>query len=124
MNSKTTEEMTKITLSNMEFYAFHGCLSHEKALGNLFLVSVTLWFNANEAQISDNLDDTINYKQVYDIVKMEIEKPSDLLENLAYRIINSLKISIIEVEKWKVEVSKLNPPLGGKCEKVSVCLEL
>jgi len=113
----------KITISNMEFHAFIGCLQHEKALGNQFLVSVTYYFDGNEAQQSDNLEDTINYQQIYDIVKAEMNKPSNLLENTAFRIINSLKINILNVNKWEIELSKLNPPLGGKVEKVTIFLK-
>ncbi|MCL1868107.1 MAG: dihydroneopterin aldolase [Paludibacter sp.] len=113
----------KITLSNMEFHAFIGCLQHEKALGNQFLVSVTVFFDGSKAQESDNLEDTINYQQIYDIVKAEINKESDLLENVAFRIINSLKINILKADKWEIELSKLNPPLGGKTEKVTVFIE-
>ena len=113
----------KITLSNMEFYAFIGCLQHEKTLGNQFTVSVTMYFDGSKAQQSDNLEDTINYQQVFDIVKSEMNHSCDLIENAAFRIINSLKNNILSVYRWEVELSKLNPPLGGKTEKVTVFVE-
>ncbi|GHT17799.1 7,8-dihydroneopterin aldolase [Bacteroidia bacterium] len=116
--------MTKITLSNMAFHAFHGCLPHEKVLGGQYLVSVALWFDGRAAQISDNIDDTINYQQVYNIVKTEMDTPSSLLENVAYRIANSLKTNILKVEKWEIELSKLNPPLGGITDRATVHLIL
>ncbi|MDR1653019.1 MAG: dihydroneopterin aldolase [Prevotellaceae bacterium] len=115
--------MTKITLSNMEFRAFHGCLQHEKVFGNQFLVSVTMYYDGEKAQMSDNLDDAVNYQLVYNIVKTEMGTPSNLIENVACRVLNTLKANVIGVKKWEIELSKLNPPLGNKIEKVSVFLE-
>ncbi|MCL2597530.1 MAG: dihydroneopterin aldolase [Paludibacter sp.] len=113
----------KITLSNMEFHAFIGCLQHEKTLGNQFAVSVTMFFDGTKAQQSDNLEDTINYQQIFDIVKTEMSHSCNLIENAAYRIINTLKTNVLSVDKWEVELSKLNPPLGSKSEKVTVSIE-
>lgn len=108
----------------MEFHAFIGCLQHEKTLGNQFTVTVTMFFDGKKAQQTDNLEDTINYQQIFDIVKDEMSHPCNLIENAAFRIINSLKTNILEVEKWEVELSKLNPPLGSKVEKVTVAVEM
>lgn len=112
--------MSKITLKNMEFHAFHGCLEHEQINGNTFLVTVTMEIDTIKAEISDELEDTLNYKLVYDTVKSEMEKPSKLIENVAYRIKMTLLENFPQIRKLKVKLSKLNPPLGGKSEKVSI----
>ena len=97
----------------MEFYAFHGCMAHEKSIGTKYLVSIAMYFDASAAAASDDLHDTVNYQTVYDLVKIEMNKPSNLIENVARRIADTLQKNIPLVEKWDVKLSKINPPLGG-----------
>jgi dihydroneopterin aldolase len=47
---------------------------------------------------------------------------SNLLEHLAGRIVDSLISKFQAIEKVTVKVTKLNPPLGGKTEGVSVVI--
>ncbi len=115
--------MSKIKLENIEFHAYHGCLEHEQELGNTFLVTVNIDVDTSLAQISDNLNDTLNYKQVYDVVKEQMQKPSKLIEHAGNRIIEAIFKEFITVNKVKVKLSKLNPPMGGKVESVSIILE-
>lgn len=107
----------------MEFHAYHGCMEHEQELGNTFLVTVSLETDTSEAEKSDRLDETLNYKYVYDVVKAEMEKPSKLIEHVAYRIREAITHKFSEIEKINVKVSKLNPPIGGKAEKVTIELK-
>lgn len=116
--------MSIITLEKMEFHAFHGCLEHEKTIGNIFEVSVIMYFDTSEAGETDNLEDTVNYQQVYDIVKSEMEITSNLIENVAWRIIKALKSHFPDVINWDLILAKRNPPLGGKAEKVCVQLSI
>jgi dihydroneopterin aldolase len=112
--------MSKITLENMEFHAFHGCLEHEKQLGNIFIVNVIMELDTNLAGQTDNLKHTLNYQLVYDVVKKEIEIPSQLIEHVGQRILNSVYSAFPQIQKLEVKLSKLNPPLGGKVERVTI----
>ncbi len=114
--------MSKIKLENMEFHAYHGCLEHEQELGNTFLVSVNLDVDTSLAEVSDNLHDTLNYKLVYEAVKEQMNIPAKLIEHAGYRIIAAVFSRFDAVKKIKVRLSKLNPPLGGKAEKVTIVL--
>jgi len=111
--------MSKITLEDMEFHAFHGCLEHEQQLGNTFLVSVVMELDTAKAEITDDLSDTLNYKLVYDVVKEEMNIPSKLIEHVAYRIKKSLqdRFAFISLE---IKLTKLSPPVGGKMKSVSI----
>ena len=115
--------MTKITLENMEFHAFHGCLEFEKQLGNTFIVSLSMVLNTSGAGKTDNLDDTLNYQYVYDVVKREMEVPSKLIEHAGQRILDSVFDNFPQISVLTVKLSKLNPPLGGKVDCVSIELE-
>lgn len=112
--------MSKIKLENMQFHAYHGCLEHEKRDGNTFLVTVTLDMDTTKAEQTDVLDDTLNYQLVYDLVKAEMAIPSELIEHIARRILTSILMQFSQVNALTVQLSKLNPPLGGKVQSVSI----
>lgn len=115
--------MSKIKLKNMEFHAYHGCLEHEQELGNTYLVSVKLDVDTSLAEKTDQLHDTLNYKQVYEVVKEQMQMPSKLIEHAGNRIIEAIFQHFVQVKKIKVKLSKLNPPVGGKVQSVSIVLE-
>jgi len=115
--------MSTITLENMEFHAYHGCLEHEKQLGNTFRVTLSMELDTNIAGKTDNLDETLNYQQVYDVVKREMEIPSRLIEHAGQRITEAVFSQFFQIQTLKVQLSKMNPPLGGKVECVTIEIE-
>lgn len=112
--------MAIITLNNMEFHAYHGCMEHERKLGNTFTVTVSMKLDTSEAGESDRLEDTLNYQLVYDAVKTEMDHPVNLIEHLAQNILQRLTHSFPQVETFTVRISKHNPPLGGKVDNVTI----
>ncbi len=115
--------MTLIEIEGMEFYAFHGHFEVEKVAGNRFLVNLKIEADLNKAGNTDRLEDTLDYQKAYMAVKEEMAVPSDLLEHVCQRIINRIKSEFPAVQKVVVKVSKMNPPMGGQIEKVSVTME-
>lgn len=111
-----------IEVENMEFYAFHGCYDTEKKVGNQFFVTVRLDTFLEDAAESDDVRKTINYLEVYDLTAAEMKVPSNILEHVAKRIIDSLYGRFPQLRRVTVKVSKMHPPLGGKVEKTSVTL--
>ena len=114
--------MGLIEIEGMKFYAFHGHFESEQIVGNEFLLNLKIETNCNPAAVSDNLNDALNYQSAYEIVKKEMEKPSHLLENVAQRILDALYSSFTSIQKAEIKISKLNPPMGGEIEKVSVTI--
>jgi len=112
--------MTKISLENMEFHAFHGCMEHEQLLGNTFIVSLSMDLDTQLAGQTDELESTLNYQLVYDVVKAQIEIPSKLIEHVVQRILDGILNKFPQIQRLDVKLSKLNPPLGGKVERVSI----
>ncbi len=115
--------MALIEVENMEFHANHGHFAEEQVIGNTFLVDLKIEYNSENAQKSDNLKDTVNYQRAYEIVKREMKVCSHLLEHVGARIIDSIIAELPGVEMAQVKVSKVNPPMGGKIQKVSVTLQ-
>ena len=107
----------------MRFQAYHGCLEEERRDGNTFLVDVTYTYDAVEAARKDSLEEAVDYSRVYDIVSREMAQPSNLLENVAWRISEALKREIPEIQSLKVRVAKQNPPVGGPCELSAVTVQ-
>ena len=102
-----------IELEGMRFWAFHGCLESERAKGNLFLVDFRGEMDLRKAADSDGLEDTVNYGEIYEVVKAEMEIPSDLLEHVAGRIVKALEVRFPEFVRFSVRVSKQMPPVSG-----------
>jgi dihydroneopterin aldolase len=115
--------MGVIEIEGMSFYAFHGHFKSEQIVGNRFVVDLKIETNCENASVSDKLEDALNYQTAYEIVKKEMEFTSHLLENVAKRILDRLYNHFDSIEKAKVKISKINPPMGGEIEKVSVTLE-
>jgi dihydroneopterin aldolase len=112
--------MGLIELRRMEFFAYHGHLPEEQIIGNYFYVDVEVKADFAKAVETDCLEDTVNYQQVYDLVKHEMGIPARLLEHVAGRIVTALYAGLPGITQVKVKVTKLNPPLGGKTESASV----
>ncbi|WP_372950764.1 dihydroneopterin aldolase [Mariniphaga sp.] len=111
-----------VEIEGMHFYAYHGHFEAERIVGNEFLVDVWLETDCLKAAASDNLEDALNYQAVYDLVKKEMQVKSHLLEHVAGRILDALLEEFTSIQKAKIKVSKLNPPMGGQIEKASVTL--
>jgi dihydroneopterin aldolase len=114
--------MSLIEIEGMKFYAFHGHFESEQIVGNDFLVNLRIETDCSKAAHSDNLNDALNYQTAYEIVKKEMEITSHLLENVAKRILDNLHGHFATIAKAEVKISKMNPPMGGQIEKVSVTL--
>lgn len=111
-----------IEIEGMEFYAHHGHFDFEKQVGARFVVSATIHTDCSKAGQTDQLEDALNYQKIYDIIREEMAIPSALLEHVCTRILNRLHSSFSSIEKATIKVSKMNPPMGGAIEKVSVQL--
>ncbi|HEY8935438.1 MAG TPA: dihydroneopterin aldolase [Cyclobacteriaceae bacterium] len=112
----------RIALEGLEFHAFHGVYPHERESGNWFEVDVVVETNFLKAALDDELADTVNYETIFRIVKAEMEIPSKLLETVAEKIVDDILKEFPSVALVEFKISKLNPPIGGKCRKASVML--
>ena len=110
MGTSSDGHTDKIFLKGLAFYGHHGVSPHEKALGQRFIVDVTLECDARAAGMSDDLADAADYVPAYEIVKAVIEGESkDLIESVAEeiagRILNALDVSAVSVTIKKPEVA-------------------
>lgn len=114
---------SSITLHDVRIYAFHGVLPQERTVGGWYTVSVTVDYPYFGALESDNVNDTLNYAEVLDIVQQEMSVPSNLLEHVAGRIVRALFGRFELIEEISIRVTKECPPMGGNTAGASVELK-
>lgn len=112
----------QIALRGLTFFAFHGVLPEERQQGNRFVVDLVLEADISRAVCTDNLDDTVNYAEVYEVVRREMAVPSQLLEHVCGRIATALLDAFAPLQRARVSVTKRNPPIegAGSCESAVV----
>ena len=113
-----------IFLKELRFRAFHGVMPQECMVGAEYLVSIRIGYNLTKAVQTDEVGDTLNYAEVYALVRKEMEQPSALLERVAGRIAEALFASdpkILSIDLW---LTKVNPPMGADCQGAGVELHL
>lgn len=114
--------MERITLTNIAVYAYHGCLEEEGMIGSDYRVDVSLKTDLRRAVLSDALQDTVDYGEVARLVKEEMAIRSKLLEHVAGRLLGRIFADFPSVKKAIVTVSKINPPVEGSVQRVSVIM--
>ncbi len=112
--------MGQIYLKDIRLYAYHGCMEEEEKIGSDYVVNLKVKTDLKVSSITDNLEDTVDYVGLNNIVKEEMKKRSKLLENVAERIVNRILNEHPSVVKATVSVAKKNPPIGGDVEEVAV----
>jgi dihydroneopterin aldolase len=109
-----------IKVENIRVFAHHGCLKEETKIGSDYRVDLVVKGNLQKSAETDLLSDTIDYVFLNRIVREEMLKPSYLLETVAKRILKRIFKEDKIVDKATVSVSKLNPPIGGDVEMVTI----
>lgn len=109
-----------IKVENIRVFAYHGCLKEEAKIGSDYLVDLEVEADLQKSAKSDLLRDTVDYVFLNKIVREEMLKPTHLLETVAKRILTRIFNEDQIVNKATVWVSKLNPPIGGDVEKVTI----
>ncbi len=112
----------RVALEGLEFHAFHGVYPHERESGNWFEVDIAVETDFSLAAATDELVGTVNYETLFKVVKTEMEEPSKLLETVAEKIATDVLEIFPNVIFVELKISKVNPPIGGKCRKATVSL--
>ncbi len=106
--------MQKLSIRNIEVFAFHGCLEEEAKIGSRFSVDVEVEGEFGEAMQKDELSMTVDYVKVHHIVRREMSIRSKLIEHVAFRILAHMKKEFPVVQRCTVAVTKYCPPVNGQ----------
>ena len=112
--------MGTIKVTNIRLFAYHGCLVEEGKIGSDYRIDLTIKADLSKSALTDNLADTVDYVHLNRIVKQEMAIRAQLLEEVANRILNRILFDLKMIKKAKVAVSKINPPIGGNVEMVTI----
>lgn len=115
---------TKIFLRQVRFHAYHGVLEQERRVGNDYVINVVAECDFTHAMLTDELEDTVSYADIYCVVKEEMAIPSKLLEHVAGRIGERLFNEFPSLQSLDISIMKINPPFGADCEGAGVEVHL
>ena len=111
-----------VFLQGVRFYAFHGVMPQERKVGGEFLVDLRVGYPILTAMDTDEVTDTLNYAELYQLVKAEMDVPSKLLEHVAGRIVRKIQEQFPRVSSISLKITKKNPPMGADCDGAGVDL--
>ncbi|QHT70087.1 dihydroneopterin aldolase [Rhodocytophaga rosea] len=114
--------MAIISLEGAEFFAYHGFYEEERKIGNKYRIDLSVSADVSMAAADDDLNQTVNYGDLYAIISQEMQTPSQLLEHIAHRIIEETYKKYPHIEWAEVSVSKYNPPIGGICHRAVITI--
>jgi dihydroneopterin aldolase len=104
--------MDVLKLERIMLYGKHGVYSEENTLGQRFIISVEIHLDLSVAGQTDRLEETINYTEIYGVVKKIVQgKPCALIETVAEKIASSLLDDYDKINLVKISVTKPHPPI-------------
>lgn len=114
---------TIVALEGAEFFAFHGYYAIEQKIGHTFVIDVQVEL-ASFDSLDDDINDTVNYEELYQICKVEMERTQKLLETVVLNILNAIQQKYPHIVDACVRMKKIGPQLGGKVEKAVITMSL
>lgn len=114
---------SRIFLEDVQIYAYHGVLPQENLMGTHYILNLEVHAPIYEAMTTDDLEDTISYADLNEILYREMAIPSKLLEHVAGRIIKSIERDFPGISFIKLKITKKRPPMKGECKGASVEFE-
>jgi dihydroneopterin aldolase len=112
-----------IRIVGIKGFGYHGVFEEERTKGQDFYVDVELEVDLTRASVSDDVTDTINYSEVTDLVVEEITRnPVSLIEKLAGRIAERIKITFTQTVRVTVTVHKPQAPVAAEVKDISVTI--
>ncbi len=108
-----------IQLNKLRLFGTHGMYAEEIGVGNEFEINIAIEIKAPKTE-KISIHDTVNYAEVYRIVKDVFSQRKLLLESLAAEIAGELKSQFVSIKKISIQISKLNPPIVSFSGSVSV----
>ena len=109
-----------IYVNDLRLHAQHGVLPQEQLTGNDYIINVRASYDISRAMQTDDGADTLNYAEVYHIIKEEMNIPSKLIEHVACRLADRLMDSYADISSVMLRITKCNPPMGADCQGAGV----
>uniref|UniRef100_UPI0039A4975F dihydroneopterin aldolase n=1 Tax=Ornithobacterium rhinotracheale TaxID=28251 RepID=UPI0039A4975F len=111
---------SEIRLNNIKIYAYHGCLPEENVIGAWYVVNLCVEIDLTQAGKTDDLQHTVNYADLSEIIHRRMRQKSKLLEKVCYDILAEIEKYSDQIEGAEIQLAKLSPPMPGNIESASV----
>jgi len=115
--------MKWIEVNGIKVYGFHGCMHEESLTGTWFEADVAVAFDFSESGLKDDLNLTIDYVRIREIVEKCIKERAKLIETVLQKIVTQIKHEFENIEGLKIKLKKYNPPINGEVDHVAVVWE-
>jgi dihydroneopterin aldolase len=113
--------LLRLTIKNLEYYAYHGVLPEERRLGGKYALDVELRYDAWQAATNDDVRSAVNYQDVVETVgRVFHAAPRNLIETLACQIAHALLGEFSALHEVTITLRKYAVPLGQAVEYVEV----
>ena len=112
-----------VELNGVKLYAYHGCLPEEEKIGGNYRVDVSVVTDFTKAAESDELSHTVDYVQLNTIVKEEMAVRSKLIEHVGQRVIRRIHSEVPLVDRVRIRIVKICPPINGDVDNVAIIIE-
>lgn len=112
--------LQQIDVHGIRIYTNHGCMQEEAVIGSHYEVNISVWADLSASVGSDDLKDTVDYVALNAIVTEEMAVRAKLLEVVCQRIIDRIMNEHTAVQKARVNVAKLTPPINGDVSRVAL----
>lgn len=109
-----------IYLKEIRCYAYHGVAPQENLIGNEYVIDLKLKVDISRASQTDDVEDTVSYADVHELVKTEMAISSKLLEHVGGRIATKLFEVFPTIEEIELRLSKRNPPMGADIDAAGI----
>ena len=110
----------KIILKGIRFHGHHGTSESERRVGQKYEVDVELTCSLAVAGRTDDLQHTVDYGKVVDlIIETGTEKSFHLIEALAEKSASRI-LDCFAVDEVRITVKKLSPPIEPSLPYVAV----
>lgn len=109
-----------ILLNQLTFFAYHGVGRQELLVGNEFYIDLRLKIDIEHSALTDELNDTVSYADIFQSVQSEMDIPSKLLEHVVARIAKRLFNDFKQIEEVQIKLAKRNPPMGADVHSAAV----
>jgi len=113
-----------IKVEKIQLFSNHGCLDEEGKIGSSYEVNLEIEANLKPSAQTDELEDTVDYVLLNNIVKEEVAIRAKLLETVVMRILKRILEEAPLVIRATVALSKINPPIGGNVARVTIEMTL
>jgi dihydroneopterin aldolase len=105
------DNLITIELKQLRFLAYHGLYATERKTGNEFEINLSVSYQPISGTIT-GIADTVNYAELYKLLKTEMQKPRHLLETLVMELADIIHVSFPRIKKIEISITKLHVPIA------------